>query len=348
MASLLRNGRNVEEIYIKHFEIGEAAMAALAAGLVDNATPKKLSFRNNKCVEDHGQTDVKSATFYLAEGLGANKTLEYLEVTTRLMGDSALGGLIQSLAGHPALRSLYLNSCRFGSETVKSVARVLAHDNCHLENLEMKGTTLDAVLDIDLFAPTLSANSNLTSLSLNGFTSVREGGINSLLQNIWKLPKLRSLDVSANGLSEKFLEGLARNLKKSSPPSRLRILNLNRGGFISESFEDGMDERHPESVAVLRILDVFPELGYLGDQFDCAIHKDKFPPDVVHRLDQNHCQGFLLRGGTIPISVWPTVIAKANKYLTGKDGRFATIAYEILQRPAFVGRDTLHTLPSES
>lgn len=355
IAHVLRNGQYLERVTIHNFEINNTAMTCLARGLATDTgsvAPKKLEFHDIRftTVEDEEalMDEQKSAEEYLAEGLARNTTLASVSFSSCHLSDSSMNVIIQSLIGHPSLKELALNFMEFGEATTRSICRLLACPTCQLSDLQMVDHVPvaeegDAEFDLERLVGQLPTNNrSLQSLTLTDHAqSIDHDGANLLLRCLWKFPSLKSLDLSTNSICD--LERLAHNLTTTTrPQSRLRILDLDDNDY-AETFDLLMDDEHAIVRAILHLLGIFPELGYLGEDFADAIDSEFFPASVAERIDMNRCSGLLLRGGTIPLSVWPVVLAKVNsdRFLQAMPSRKANVLYHMLHGPVFVGRGAL-------
>ena len=250
------------------------------------------------------------------------------------MSDSNAAMIVQSLIGHQSLKEFFLGGVEFGEETTSAICCLLASKTCKL--LDMGLSDPYAQFDFGRFIEQLPVNSSVQSLTLCNFAPyIDHDSANQFLPNLWKLPRLKVLDFGENGIRD--LDCLASNVTRTEPYHRLRVLDLSYNDI--DFGEQSIGDDHLATRAMLHLLNVFPELRSLGE------HVKKIPPCVTERLDLNRCSGMLLRGATIPLSVWALVLAKVNKdlILLGADtqSRTANVIYHILHGPVFAGRGSL-------
>jgi hypothetical protein len=128
--------------------------------------------------------------------------------------------------------------------------------------------------------------------------------------------------------------------RTSSTTSRLRTLNLDYNEcFVKyRKATTKLDNDKGTIIAILRLLEVFPRLGYLGNDFSQALDDSSgagrrsiggFLPlsALQHQMDMNRCGAHLLRvepqessslsSSSLPLSVWSLVLAKANDMRDG-------------------------------
>lgn len=299
--------------------------------------------------EDDGQVrneTRRGAGQYLAEGLARNKTLTSFIFCGCNQSDSIAGLVVQSLVDHESLSELQLSHVEFGETTISSIFHLLASPTCKLSDLHMSDHVQvsiegDAEFNLQTFVQHLQRarnNTSLESLTISEF-NFDHSEANQLLRILWKFPNLRSLDLSNNSMSG--ILRLGDDATIARPPSRLRILDIDDNN-LDLYLNQAMDESYLADRNILHLLEVFPELGYLGEDFADAIERGFFPASVAERIDLNWYSGLLLRGhgATIPLSVWPVVMAKVNSdsLLDDTSPRKANVFYHMLQGPAFVGR----------
>jgi hypothetical protein len=101
-------------------------------------------------------------------------------------------------------------------------------------------------------------------------------------------------------------------------------------------------------VAIMKLLEVFPLLGDLGESVRRAIDCDIIPLEVSWKLDCNRYFGMLQQDANIPLSVWPLVMARVNMdqfyperqyyWISQKPSLSPSILYEMLHGPALAER----------
>jgi len=352
MADVFREGRHLDRISIHNFEVSATAMQILSTGLQTQSneclSPRELVFSYNQWIGRDANGGTKGPAHYLAEALASNRTLVSLSLNNAHLDDASLAVIVEALIGHPSLETLQIDSCEYGRCSIEAVGQLLSSGSCRLVELNLQNhyqgsDESQSCMRMEYFVQALpNRNPSLTSLDISEHDEIEEEDANLLLRNLWKLPNLRSLDLSDNGVSD--FVSLAKNLERATPASRLRVLDLDDNDCVEQLLDLKVAEEsaHLEQ-ALLQILEVFPELGYMGEDFASAIDCAGVPTTVGQTLDRNRCFGLLARGGTIPLSVWPLVIAKADKdrFLRHKPSWKATILYEMIQGPAFGGRGSV-------
>ena len=376
LADVMRNGTDVERITIQCFDISSAAASILARGLIHDDSHstysglRELVFDGNRFVME---AEVGHSAVQLASGLSRNKSLCRLALTGAFLYDSTLKVLFDSVIGHPQLQALQVTFSDFGPETISSVQRMLSSPSCQVQELELSHlVSLSAAIptrtfNMQAFVLRLPINHSLRSLTLSK-QELRDFDVNLLLKNLWKLPKLRTLNLQLNRIqdfvvaTQNLLDsptaaGAAAARTTALSTSRLRTLNLD----YNECFANEKNTRTPfendrTRVAILRLLDAFPQLGYLGNDFIQLVEDSSngcgdgvewpIPVNVQHRMDMNRSGGHLLHdlhsSSSFPLSLWPLVLARANDTWRGRPSRQANICYHFLREgPAFGARNAL-------
>lgn len=373
LADVLRNGRDLERVTLQDFEISNTAASILAKGLIHDGQasnndvlvgPRELVFDGNRFAIE--QVEGHSAV-HLASGLKRNTTLRLLAFRGSYLYDSTLALLVQSLIGHPTLKALHVTFSDFGPETISSLQRLLSSPYCQLQELELSNLvslsdTPTRLFDIQNFIFRMPINHSLRSLSLMK-QELTDFDVNLLLQNLFKFPELRTLNLQLNRIRD--LATVTKNFTASStqpptfPPNnkRLRSLNLDYNDCfaINRRTTTKLDDDRTRT-AILRLLAVFPQLGDLGNDFLQAVEDSTsrskggadgmlVPFSVQHRMDMNRCGEHLLRAeSTLPLSAWPFVLAKVNNTWKNNNSlsRQANVQYHLLREgPAFGAREAL-------
>lgn len=247
--------------------------------------------------------------------------------------DVEVARIVEALSTHPTLEELDLRDCPLGSRSIHSIHQWMALDQCKLRDLSIDETFPDPLL-LPLFVEGLPRNTSLKYLHFerplerNNPRVNEEYDINLVLRNLWKLPNLRSLCLM--GLTIADFVPLVENLSEAMAAHQHPLRSL-----LDLEFKRGTLQDNDLVVnSILLLLEVFPELGTLGHDILQALDDGILPSSVELQLDRNEYHGRLLRGAdaTPPLSVWPLAMAKANEN--------ATMLYEMLQGPAFAGRES--------
>lgn len=352
LAEVFRNAVLLDRVTIYDFDISHDAASILVEGLVhenvlDTLGPRELVFDGNRFTSQPLEGDTtasSSAAIHLATGLARNKTLELLTLKNSYLDDETLALLFQSLVGHPSIQTLLITFSDFGPETIQSLQNLLSHPTCQLHHLELSNHVAISRMsrrsfDMFTFILSMPVNNSLKCLCLTK-QGLTDKDVNMLLQNLWRFPQLTTLDLQLNQILD--LDNVTRNLCSSSS-CQLRALNLDYNDcFVEMNLPTQLltEGYGPTSIALVRLLQLFPQLAYLGQEFlqmvECGTI---FPPIVQHHVDMNYCGGFLLHR-EVPLSLWPLVLGKAKEL--ERPSRQANVLYHLLRDgPAFCGRDSL-------
>jgi hypothetical protein len=189
----------------------------------------------------------------------------------------------------------------------------------------------DALRDgeIAYFIEVLRKNESMQHLSLCGHGLVDKHDLVTLLDAASRCRTLATLDVSHNDIGNlNLLDGVMQTHNSS----RLRKLDLGGNPL-------GVDDR----AALAKLVEVHPELqdfGFDGDEESLLI-----TPAIQYMLDLNRSGRVLMTNPSTPLSVWATVLERANRGLfegeTNSDirtERQASVIFGLLQGPAFAAR----------
>jgi hypothetical protein len=158
--------------------------------------------------------------------------------------------------------------------------------------------------------------------------------INLMNEVLPNCPRLESINLGWNNISS-----LAKlnTLSPTGQPIKIREFFIDLGNPVWKNAKD--DDRD----ALLQFVRSNPELGHLGERFEFA-KSDLYTPLTEHYLDLNRSGRILLSANVsrpgIPLSVWPTVLERANQLNQKNAGRRqANVLYHLLHGPAFRARD---------
>jgi hypothetical protein len=135
--------------------------------------------------------------------------------------------------------------------------------------------------------------------------------------------KLEKLDLSDNEITHSGFVSLTQIIPKS-----LKALYISGNDFAKEEVAchtRTLFEEHPQLC----------HDGFAWNYSKSPIHKK-----IQHIKDLNRCGRILLAhaGGTIPLSVWPIVLARANTLLSFSKERTPNAIFHLLQGPALMQR----------
>jgi hypothetical protein len=251
---------------------------------------------------------------------------------------------MSALTGHPSLTTIELGDFTINDEICRALGRLFSAPNCKIERLgivEIKWET-----NGEHFFRGLKQCKSLEAIKLTCFKhrasqevqfedAVMINLMNAVLPNCLRL---ESINLGWNNISS-----LAKlnTLSPMGQPTKIREFFIDLGNPVWENAKD--DDRD----AILQFVRSNPELGHLGEHFDFA-KSDLYTPLTEHYLDMNRSGRILLSANVsrpgIPLSVWPTVLERANQLFQENGQRQANVFYHLLQGPAFRERDYFQSL----
>jgi hypothetical protein len=291
---------------------------------------------------------------HLPESLQSLKNLKKLSLNSLEHLTNLDNSILSRL---PNLQALELNAC-FSIQTIPSLPRCmtsLSLDSCHrvtflpqslgyapnLTSLNISNMMLPAMLKIPSCLRSLHISGSQLSVfklksSLHGHSNIRtlrlsmcdldEQDLAMLWSTIPTCKYLRTLNVSGNRIATIDLDSITMG-----QPTRLRTLNLEANPVVNT-----VDIR--DRIALARILEANQELCCIGcKQMNWPLLAAP-SRGLAQALDQNFARILVHERFPVPLSLWPLVIAKTNGQLHKEESRKATIVYNILLGPAFVGR----------
>jgi hypothetical protein len=305
-------------------EMTRQQAAALGAGLV--------TFNSQNHFEELSMESVTfsdGAITELASGLKQNSSLCLLSVAECDLGDVELAELVGAVESHPSLKELWLPGNEGQQHALAALGKVMASRSCLIEVLNLCGQSYDdGGLEgwLGSLVHGLQWNESLTRLDLSN-NGLRDEDIDDLGQ-ILASCKLETLNLSGNKITHSGFVSLTQNIPKS----------LKRFDFSGNCFDKEEAACHSQTL--------FEEHPQLWDGGCVASWEDSKSPihqKIQHFKDLNRCGRILLvagDGGTIPLSVWPIVLARANTLLSGdyKEERTHTAIFHLLQGPALMQR----------
>jgi len=388
---------------VQHFEnivladvclTDDSAIRFLSAGLEEEVSPIRLEFREMSL--DAHQTSALArgiirstklqtlrfgtihfkdmdAISYLSRGLRDNRSLRNLQMIRCELLDDQLALLVDSIIGHPALKSLDFCGNYTRERTLRSLSNYLSFPSCGLVALKIgdqfyKKSTVTSAGDasqgfpIEELLPGLQANDSLAYLDLS---RNKLSDISAILSILWYCPHIQSLDLLGNRIAN--LQALAgRRLIQQKRPSRLRRLELGHNCL----WEQRHHQAGKEEIArwLVQLLEGHPELecfARVASQSLWAIPptisggrcsyrtmkpqnlhnkpilnspllfwKDtSYSRRIQHYLDLNKTGRILVANNEVPIGLWPLILHRANRLLTGDKTRQANTIFHLLRGP---------------
>jgi Ran GTPase-activating protein (RanGAP) involved in mRNA processing and transport len=299
--------------------------AALGAGLISSNSQhfKELHMREVELVD--------GAITELASGLKENSSLCTLCMDQCHLGDVELAELVDAVESHPSLKELSLWGNQGQEHALVALGKVLASRSCQLEILDFS--------DQGNFY-------NDENYSAGETYSPLVGRLGTLAQG-WN-EKLTSLDLSVNGLLNEDIDPLGQIFATCKLEMLdLRVNRITHSGFVN------LTQFLPKSLKWFRISDNdFSQEDAAGhtlalfkqhpqsmweDDFNWNHVKSPINEKIQHFQAFNRCGRILLApDGGIPLSVWPIVLARANKF--NVVSQIPDTIFHLLQGPALVQR----------
>jgi hypothetical protein len=298
---------------------------------LENSTVRNAQGRIVKLKLDY---DTQDETAPLASEIEQLEMLENLELWGCKQLPATIGHLL-------SMESLKLIRC-FGLQSLPSTPNMkrlshlsinslphanfcgLIHHIGHLPSLEILALNYVNLRSSDIEALLLQKDNafrdTLCEINLYG-NEVDQHGLAGLLRNVLpKFPKLTSIDLGRNHISS-LTDMAPLHDKKGKAcqfsamregPSRLQKLQLKYNPIWYKNDPENQQ-------ALLGILQLHPQLGWLGDTFEdqsalCC-------PNILHQLDINRCGRILIDGKRHGIkvadSMWPLILERTNKVMGG-------------------------------
>jgi hypothetical protein len=253
MATTLRINTSLLSLWLL-VPLTEEAAAALADALRENEPLEMLSFSGSnfdKPEEDEEEERGKSSldlasldtadfTFFspletaaaLCEGLRENVGLHTIDVSCCYLEDESLSLLVQSLVGHPTLRTLDISRNSARSKTMRALADVVGMESTILVNLDVREQSDDdnEPLDISHFSRAMQDNRTIETLKLS-HNQLKDDQIIDLINHLQGNEVIQELDLQYNRITEFGLNYLTENL---SGMKSLAVLLLGGNTFGEE------------------------------------------------------------------------------------------------------------------
>ena len=291
----------------------------------------------------------ESSVSILGSGIKENSTLKRISISTEFLADEDLPSLLEGLIGHESIEELKLElfyyndststSSRTFDQSLRTLAKVLSEDDCHIQSLDYLGPVnalVDQVLSLG------DSIKSLKRLKLKQMYSVRptRTGVDEsfscahwfpkLLRNhLWKLSKLTHLDVSCPMIDTfPLLDESVLSLYSQS--CRLERIDLDVPLLMNNVSSSISSKRLEEyQKALLAFLQHVPTLGCIGTHATTAAATSNLvvvTPQIQHYLDWNRCGGGPLSllaqnemAPPFPVELWPLVLERTNRLLLEQD-----------------------------
>jgi hypothetical protein len=237
----------------------ETSATALADALRENEALEKFSLSGSNFdkpeeedEEDRGKSntdlaslDTADFTFFspietaaaLSEGLRENVGLQTIDLSCCYLEDESLSLLIQSLVGHPSLRTLDISRNSARSQTMRALADVVGMESTILTNLDVREQVDDddddnnkEPLDISHFSRAMKDNRTIDTLKLSN-NQLKDDQVIDLINHLQGNEVIQELDLQFNQITETGLNYLTENL---SGMKSLAVLLLGGNAFGKE------------------------------------------------------------------------------------------------------------------
>jgi hypothetical protein len=345
--AMMSSEQGLERLRLCNMWLLPGVLSTLAQGLRANRVGA-LEFLGIQIMESDVMVDVEividneqnsdgrddEIAFFIEE-LHQNKSLKKLVLQHgSILSDGTLSNLILALVGHPMLEKLKLYRSDGLDHSTRALCSLLDSGSCMLSTLSFELQSNSSLkIDVGPLAEAIVRYGGIQYLNLShNRLDIRDFA--TLLDAASRCKTLVTLDVRCNNIGDlKFLDGIMQ----THTPSRLRRLDL-RGNPL------GDDDR----AALAKLVEDHPELQDFG--FSEEEESLLITPDLQYMLDFNRSGRVLLTKPSTPLSVWATVLERANS-LFENDSMFATdedrdtgperrasVIYGLLQGPAFAAR----------
>ena len=232
----------------------ETSAMALADALRENEILEKLSLSgcnfdkpddedddddtDGRHKSDLASLDTADITFFspmetaaaLSEGLRENASLQVVDLSCCYLEDDALSVLVQSLVGHPSLRTLDLSRNSGRQQTMRALADVVGMDSTPLQTLDVREQSDTVPLEISPFSIAMQANNSIQTLKLS-HNQLVDGQIIQLIDNLQGNKVIQELDLQYNQITE---DGLNHLTERLGDMKSLEVLLLGGNAFGEE------------------------------------------------------------------------------------------------------------------
>jgi hypothetical protein len=265
---------------------------------------------------------------YFIEDLRQNKSLAYLSLCGNNLSDETLSRVILALVDHPMLQGLSLNRNEGLDQTTRALCFLFDSDSCMLSELFFGAqSSPPRKINVGPLAEAIVRYGFIQLLDLSD-NRLDNHDLVTLLDAASRCRTLVSLNLGDNDIGNLNLLG---GIMQTHNPSRLRTLYLGGNPL-------GDDDR----AALAKLVKDHPELqdfGFSEDEESLLI-----TPATQCMLDLNRSGRVLLTNPSTPLSVWATVLERANRLSENETDsdvrteRQGSVIYGLLQGPAFAAR----------
>jgi hypothetical protein len=317
----MSSGR-LERLKLSQIAISREQAAALGEGLRQIMAKNHYSSNSNNQLEfiELSLTCCELAhgvAWELAAGLvhHSRVVLATLDLSYCNLDDGELSVIVSALIGHPTLKVLNLESNRAGPRTLRKLQELLLSScdgggggGCALEILDLSWQKDGVASDIGVLADGLQGNQYLRTLRLHGH-NLGDRFVGRLAKSLATCTRLEELSLSRNNISQ---WGLATFVSQFTGSSVIRL-----DGIIS-GYSPSIRDEQGATWALGCVLKLVKEnkrlcdidyLWYLSNRHRSVL--EGLSEKIEHFLDFNNSGRALM--GKVPLSLWPDLLARANK-----------------------------------
>ncbi|KAL3909744.1 MAG: hypothetical protein SGILL_007965, partial [Bacillariaceae sp.] len=289
------NHQCLKELSVISMSIDEQFIESLAALLVnENSTLEKLDLSDSRIM--HGGPEV------LGRSLRSNRSLLWLSLSECNLQDGDLNSVVRGLQSHSSIAHLDVSFNKYGPESVAvpQLAQLII-DSPTLITLNVGFCAFGSGRQVDLrpiFNRLCENPTSITTLQIGG-NNLRDDSMADIVAMLAHNEKLEQLDLSHNRFSNDAIETLARNLGRMGS---LRVLHL--------------DENDIDKDGVQHLVDYIPSnQGVHAIGIDEKFAATQAGRHLALHLDLNWGgQRILVEESSIPSSLWPQILARANNW----------------------------------
>ena len=266
---------NLEELHLEGWEIDRISATTLINSLEDNShrSIRLLSLRSCRFLGEN--------TFpMVCVGLKGAENLSTLDLSYCSLCDTEIIPLVGLVKAHPSIQFLDLekNNCQ-NQSSLDVVAEWIGEDDCKLQGLNV-GTLWAGFSEDGLLVRFVDPKPFFSALTKN--------------------TSLRYLNVSGNYLDNKDIQQLTQSLSSQNWSCALRSLDVGVNPFDEKS-----------ALSLLQFVRENPTIQTL--ELENPFIKYKCAQLIKIQTEANFFGSFIQKSEDIPLSLWPTVIARVQK-----------------------------------
>lgn len=260
----LRGNKNLTYLNLSHNSIGDVGGKYLAIMLCRNRCLRDLDVSTNQIGDDGASEFADFLELNPSEPEKVvNITLQTLRLSKNAVGDDGALAFGKCLLNNHTLRELWLDSNCFGDGGVAALARgVQENDGLHVLDL---GRNIIGPKGVSFFGKALRVNKHLRRLGLSG-TETGDEGVQAIATGMVKHNKaLVELNLSESGIGDVALGALSKVWAALNSGLRLRSVDLSANGITDEGVAVLCTALVRNPVAALAYLNLnFNRIGDIG------------------------------------------------------------------------------------